>query len=62
MQYLCANGHARVYEYGWSWFVSCLEAAAAQEKRACKRRVSEIAAGTRLSGEKLDAMFSEENT
>ncbi len=61
MQYLCAAGHARVYEYGWSWFVRCLEAAAAQEKRAYKRRISEVTAGTRLSGEQLGALFAEEH-
>ena len=59
---MCASGHARVYEYGWSWFVRCLEAAAAQEKRVYRQRISEVAAGTRLSGEKLDALFSEGNT
>ncbi len=47
--FLLRQGHAQVYEYGWGWFLNCLEAT--QEQAALQRRRRLADAALALRGE-----------
>lgn len=41
---LLSRGHADVYEYGWGWFTTCLEAVGKMQQRESRQRMHEIRA------------------